>query len=280
MTRLLADDIKAIPATIKSYDRELLEKTGCSLQQIASAAAAAGTANIMPADYRVAVIPITSGLGTIAGFSEAVCSVACHLGFQAYVTAGADVSGLSEAYRGRADLAMLADDRVFVAINLKTGSVADNAEATALGYAAALKLMAGSLNDRDVLLIGAGQVGSRAAEALAEMGARLVIFDINKEAEASLVRKIREKTAIEVCGSVSLDDALKKCRVIFDASPGTSIIAGNLVNERTIVAAPGVPLGLSCDAEQVVKERLIHDPLQIGVAAMLYMVLAPGNKQD
>ncbi len=273
MTRLLADDIKAIPASIETYDRELLEKTGCSLQQIASAATAAGTVNIRPAEYRVAVIPITSGLGAIAGFSEAVCSVACHLGFQSYVTASADVSGLAEAYRGCADLAMLADDQIFVAINLKTGSVVDNAEATALGYAAALKLMAGPLKNRDVLLLGAGQVGSRAAEVLAEMGARLVIFDIYKEAETSLVKRIREKPGIDVCGNISLNDALKKCMVIFDASPGERIITGEQVNERTIVAAPGVPLGLSFEAEQVVKGKLIHDSLQIGVATMLYMAL-------
>lgn len=279
MTRLVPDDLITLPAGIEAYDRDLLEKTGANLEQIAlGAAAGAGfnLTNLHPGKYKVAVIPVTSGLGTIDGFAKAVSVVAGYLGFQVYITGAADVGGLIEAYKRDADVMMLADDQVFAAINLKSGRVVDNATATAAGYAAALNFMAGSLKGREVLLIGAGQVGSRAAEALTVLGANLIVFDQNKAAATSLVEAIITRTPSPVSLRVADDsaDALQSASIIFDASPGRGFISGKQVNEKTLVAAPGIPLGLNSDAEKKVSARLIHDPLQIGVATMLYQALA------
>ncbi len=66
-----------------------------------------------------------------------------------------------------------------------------------------------------------------------------------------------------------LEDALSKYTILFDASPAADIIKLEYVTPETLIAAPGMPLGLTKDAYSVVKEHLIHDVLEIGVATML-----------
>jgi hypothetical protein len=48
-----------------------------------------------------------------------------------------------------------------------------------------------------------------------------------------------------------------------------------LITARTYIAAPGVPLGLTAAAAVKAAPRLLHDRLQIGVAAMAVASLAP-----
>jgi pyrrolysine biosynthesis protein PylD len=274
LTRLIAEQICAIPNTIKTYDAELLSKTGSTLKELAVEAAGAGAANVNPLLVKVAVVPITAGLGTIAGFTEAIFAIAVHLGFKALITVQSDVGGLVEAYRNKADIAIMADDNCYVAINLKTGSVAENDQATARGYTKALQKMAGGLHLKEVLLIGAGPVGINAAEAIVEAGARLVVFDINREKEKCLAASIIKKYGVPVASGLELEQALAGKPLIFDASPADKIIKADLISEETLVAAPGLPLGLEPEACQKVKNRLIHDPLQIGTAVMLFKAMA------
>jgi 3-methylornithyl-N6-L-lysine dehydrogenase len=274
MTRLLADQVRTIPADMPGYDQELISKTGCSLRQIAAAAAGTVPEGICTADYRVAVIPVESGQGLIGGFSNAVEAIASYLGFRSFITSAPDVRGLVEAYSSGADLAMLADDHVFAAINLNNRKVADNDEATARGYAVALDKMAGSLKGKKVLLIGAGRVGKPAASALIELGADLLVYDLDKAAEAGLALSLEKKCPERINSGLSLEEALAGCSIIFDASPGHGFIREDFVSRKTLVAAPGIPLGLSPAALKKVSGRLIHDPLQIGTAVMLFKALA------
>ncbi len=274
MTRLISEQIRSIPEALNYYDDELKTKTGFNLKEIA--AVAAGIKDEQQLDtklYKVAVIPVTAGLGTIEGFSEAIWAIAGHLGFSAFITSSSDVSGLVEAYERKADLALLADDNKYVAINLITRHVAENDQATASGYCAALANMAGGLNGKEVLLIGAGPLGRAAARFLAKTGAELIIYDLDKKREILLAETVRTMYGVKAIEGLALGEALKRYPLIFDASPGENIIRAAMINDETMIAAPGIPLGLDSEALAVASDRLIHDPLQIGTAVMLLTAL-------
>lgn len=275
MTRLVSTDIKDIPVEIENYDLELKRKTGFSLQDIAIIASGLDELNVEPAGYRVAVIPVTVGLGPISGFSEAVSAIAGHLGFFAYVTSLPDVGGLDEAFRKETEIVMLADDYIFAAFNLQSRKVINNDEATARGYVTALNCMAGGLlGNRTVLLTGAGRLGTIAADLLAGLKTDLIIYDLDRNREKQLAERITDKYGVKAFSGLELQEALDKCDAIFDASPGDEFIKGRHIKSGTLVAAPGMPFGLDAEAYAKVAEQTIHDPLQIGVAAMLYCSLA------
>jgi pyrrolysine biosynthesis protein PylD len=64
---------------------------------------------------------------------------------------------------------------------------------------------------------------------------------------------------------------------LFDASPAGDIISEDLIRSDTVVAACGLPIGLTNGARIQIEGRLIHDPLQIGTATMLTMALKMCN---
>jgi pyrrolysine biosynthesis protein PylD len=70
-----------------------------------------------------------------------------------------------------------------------------------------------------------------------------------------------------------LEEALRRHSIFFDASPAADIIRSEHIQPQTLIAAPGIPLGCTTEAYGLVKDRLIHDPLQIGVATMLAEVV-------
>ncbi len=273
MTRLSVNDIKLVSSRIKNYDKMLFDITGASLKQIAAEAAGSGAELVCPEQYSVAVIPVTSGLGKIEGFSEAVQAVGNHLGFRTIVTSIPDVRGIAEAYHSGADIIMLADDHVFIAINVRSKRIVDNTEATAKGYVTALKFLVDGLADKEVLLIGAGRLGRKAAECLVDLGAKVAIYDVKKHLESSIAKDLSNKYNSKVLSGFTLDEALSKNNIIFDASSGGGFITGDQIAGQTYMAAPGVPLGLDRNALCKLTGRVIHDPLQIGVATMLYMSL-------
>ena len=132
MTRLITTDISDIAANIENYDRELVDRTGCSLSGIACRAAEIDEAqikNLLP-EIRVGVIPISSGEGIIGGFADAVLNILLHLGANAFVTRTTDVAGIAEAFEKKADIVMLADDERFVALHIQSRSIADNGVCT------------------------------------------------------------------------------------------------------------------------------------------------------
>jgi 3-methylornithyl-N6-L-lysine dehydrogenase len=273
MTRLVAGQISLIPETMEDYEQQLNKKTGCGLKKLAIDAAGPGAANINPAIYRVTVIPVTAGLGAIEGFTEAIRAIAVHLGFNASVTASTDVAGLVEAYQSKADLIILADDHVYAAINLKTGRVAGNDEATAKGYTTALKMMAGSLQGKEVLLIGTGSLGAEAAKALLQEGARLILHDLVRVKEAALAGSFEQDLRQRIVTGLSLQEAFSRKPLIYDASPGEAFIKAEWLDSKAIMVAPGLPLGLDAEALMKMEQGLVHDPLQIGTAVMLLRAL-------
>ena len=112
-------------------------------------------------------------------------------------------------------------------------------------------------------MVGAGTVGRSAIYRLKEYNADLAVYDIDGS---------KAEKAAEVCGAViekDLDDAFRRHRLIIDASPAKGLLKAEHITPSTLIAACGLPLILDTEAYELVKERLIHDPLQIGVATML-----------
>jgi len=275
VTRLRAGDLTGIAAGLSRYDEELRARTGRGLFGLACRAAGVPErrARRRVEGALAAVVPMDSGQGLIPGFADAVRAVLAHLGCRAYVTPEADVAGLADAYENASDLIVAADDLRFIALSTRTRRVVDNAGATGRGFVAGLELMAGGLARRQVLVLGCGQVGAAAASALLGRGAVVSLFDPSPGRAARLI----EATPGPLRGRLSLEPeipgAIRRHRLIVEATPAAGTITEELVDEHTRVAAPGVPLGVTPEAARKLDGRLLHDPLQIGVATMLMEAL-------
>lgn len=271
MTRLSSADIAGIPERLTDYERELRSRIGCGLLGLAGHTLGLAERELAERlrGVRAAVVPMDSGLGVIEGFAEAVRSIASHLGCDAFVTRRADVGGLAEAYAQGAGLLLAADDRDFVAVNLKSRRVADNSASTARGYAAALDLLCGGVRGRPVLVLGCGPVGRHALRALAARGALLAAHDPKRERVQAAKAELSGAAGAPLRVEQDLEQALLRHELIFDATPAPAFIRERHIGANTCVSAPGVPLGLDPAALRAIGARLVHDPLQIGVAVML-----------
>jgi pyrrolysine biosynthesis protein PylD len=282
MTRLQSDDISGTEPRLKAYDEELLAKTGCDLGQIACHAVALdpSAAREITPRLRVGVVPIRWGQGVIEGFCEATAGILKHLGFNSFVAGQSDIAGLAEAYERKADVVFLSDDDDFVALNTETRQHVHNADATGKGFAAGLDLMANGLADQRVLVLGCGAVGRSVASTLLSYGAKVSVYDINppnlQEFMGSLGGPDRERLTI----APDFHDALAGHSLIVDATNASEILHAQDISPQTIIAAPGMPLGLSRAALKKVSDRLLHDPLQIGVATMGMAVVKQISQKD
>jgi pyrrolysine biosynthesis protein PylD len=272
MTRLNSELISGMKETMDAYDIELVQKTGLTLRQLAARTAGISE-KVLCTDFaaeRVASIPVTSGQGVIKGFTQAVHAIIGHLGCPSFVTESCDVAGFAEGIDKGASILFLADDVRFIAINLSHKLIVDNDLATGWSYAHALDACVGGLSGQDVLLIGAGRVGKHALRALLGLGAKVGVFDIDGSKVQPLIGKYRIKREED------LSDALDRYTLLFDASPAPDIIHPEHIRPETTIAACGIPIGLSDKARSLVEERLIHDPLQLGTAAMLAIAVRCG----
>jgi pyrrolysine biosynthesis protein PylD len=271
LTRLATDDVKSISAELSEYDAELTAKTGYPLKGVACLAAGVQEEEIQNRLKKavIGVIPIASGEGVIAGFCDAVAGIVSHLGCKAFITQATDVAGLAEAFEKKADIIMLADDHQFIALHTATRQLIENAAATGKGFVAGMHLMAGDLNKRNVLVIGCGPVGRSAAAELVAKRACVSIYDINAARSIDLSEALNKTGHAKVQILKDLDLALKRHKFIIDASPATDIIQARHITPDTFISAPGVPIGLDQEARSKIGSRLLHDPLQIGVATMV-----------
>ena len=271
MTRLMTDDVKSISAQLYEYDAELAAKTGHSLRGVAGLAAGLQEADIKNRlKYaRIAVIPITVGEGVIAGFCDAVAGIVSHLGCKTFITQATDVAGLAEAFENKADIIMLADDHQFIALHAPTRQLIENATATGRGFVTGMRLMAGDLDEKNVLVIGCGPVGQCATDELVAMQANVSIYDINLERSIDLSETLKKASNAKIQIIKDLDGALEAHKFIIDASPATDIIQARHIQPDTYISAPGMPIGLNQEARFKIGNRLLHDPLQIGVATMV-----------
>jgi pyrrolysine biosynthesis protein PylD len=269
-----------ILSDLDNYEEDLKSKTGLSLTGIAARAAGLGEDDVQngPESALVGVVPVTAGRGRISGFCGCLAGILSHLRFQSFVTAYTDAAGLAEAFEKQADVIMMADDVRFVAIHTPSRQVIDNAAATAEGFVTGLSLMAGGLEGRNVLVLGCGRVGGHAAEALLMMNARVSLYDIDPDRCRTLFKMLSRTPDMRIAGSVAIfdnfDRAMAEHQYIIDTTPAEGIIRLHHLTPDTWISAPGVPCGLCPDARSKIAGRLLHDPLQIGVATMAFLALA------
>lgn len=271
MTRLKERDICNISSRLEAYDRELLSKTGHTLFGIACHACGREEISLAPrvTSFTIDVIPITSGQGIISNFSETIAAILTFLGFTARVAGKTDTSGIANAYENGADAIMMADDERFVGIHLARRRVVDNSEATGRVFAAVLDLMSRGIKDRNVLVMGCGPVGESAARTLLAYQARVALYDIRPSAAQSLKNRLSahgsgKKITIEE-NSIP---GPSKYGYVLEATPSSNTLPDQWISPDMVVAAPGVPLGISKTGCRLLKDRLVHDKLELGVAAM------------
>ena len=265
MTRLAVEDLGKCPDDLKGYDQRLKGITNLGLLELALM-----TTDMTLEQYRsrvtsltwVAVIPITMGRGIIPGFSEKVAELGCFLGLPCKVTKSRDIAGWGEAVAGGSRMVVCADDNTFLAFNLTSRRVVDNALATGEVYGAALAAAADGVADRAVGILGLGPVGQAAANWLHSQGAQLVVHDRDPNKQAGF---FSGRGGISRAASVG--EVLDQTDLVIDATNESDIIKAGQLKRRLILAAPGIPLGIDDPSSHMVD--LIHDPLQLGVAAMM-----------
>lgn len=276
MTRLKTSDIIHISSRLEAYNLDLLAKTGHTLLGIACHACDLDEKIIQRQirSFSIHVIPITAGQGTISEFSATVCAILRFIGFKAQISGQTDISGIANSFKSKADAIMMADDHKFVGINLGKGSVADNSEATGRVFASVLDLMAKGIKDREVLVLGCGPVGEAATRKLLSFGAEVGLYDI----QLSVAQSLEEKLSVYPVGNkIVIEDnikfALSNYEYILEATPSADTIPDKMICDQMVVAAPGVPLGISANGNRLLKDRLVEDKLELGVAAMAISLL-------
>lgn len=270
MTRLTTADLGNGPDGLSAYEQRLRLTTNLGLLELALKAANM-TVELFRSRARsingVAVIPISTGQGVIPGFSEKVAQVGRFLGLPCRVTSRGDVTGWGEAIVTGSEIILCADDEAFMAFNVISRRVVDNAVATGEIYAAALYAAAGGVIERLVGVLGLGPVGQAAAAWLHSQGANLLLYERDKKKQAEAL--LRKDNIKEAC---SVGEVLDQTHLVLDATNAPNLIRTKDLRRPLILSAPGMPLGIDNADSHMLK--LIHDPLQLGVAAMMVQALA------
>ena len=261
MTRLKSEWIKDIKNNLFDFEKDLFEKTGCSLKELSSLANEITIAKIdeSASNFKVAVIPITAGQGITPFFSESVAAIINHLGFDTFITEKKDIDGIYEAYKEEATCIFLADDNRFIGINTKNSLYVDNVKATAKGYVTLMEQACGGLYGKEILILGYGKLGRKIFSLLEEKGAISIIYDKDTLVLAGLDKRII-LTNTEQIGDYPL---------IFDATDEGYWMEEEMIYNSTFIASPGRPLSMGEELFGRYKDRIIHDLLQIGVAVMI-----------
>ncbi|MDR1617009.1 MAG: 3-methylornithyl-N6-L-lysine dehydrogenase PylD [Syntrophomonadaceae bacterium] len=259
MSRLHENDIIGIAGQLPQYDAALKKSLGYTLEEIARKAVGCREHN---PGFRTAVIPITGGMGLIGGFSRTVSHILNHCRARAFVTDEPDVAGLQEAYKKGAEIIFLADDFICSAFSTHSCVFSDNGYATGVGFAAALEIMAGKAPPAEVLILGAGPVGSAAAAYLSQAGFDVIIHDTDEEKTRCAANKI---AGVKAAGNIG---DLKNYPYIVDATTASGFINPEDVTAATKIAAPGMPLGVTEEALAIA--CVFHNPLELGIMAMYF----------
>jgi 3-methylornithyl-N6-L-lysine dehydrogenase len=269
VTRLTEEDVRSLTADLLAFETGLQEVTGLTLRGLAERVVAddARLRDAQPGVVRfdalpVGAVPVTTGEGVIPGFCECLVVILRHLGCQAEATSLPDVRGLQQAADRGDGVVFIADDRRFIALNIRTGACVDDDPATADGYVTALAAAADGLEGREVLLLGLGPVGRFAGKRLAAMSARLLVT----EPDPSRVDLARaEGLDFE---RADLSAGLARCDLLFDATPAADLVDVRHLRDGLIAAVPGVPSAFTPAAQVALGARHIHEPLAVGVAVM------------
>lgn len=258
MTRLAKGDMESMDKNLNHLDQALQAATGKSLLEIG--AFAMGKEPVLKS-MKIAVVPITAGLGIIEGFCEKVKEILVYFGADAFATDKTDIAGIQEAFYKSAEAVFMADDQTFSAFHFKKKIFSDNGIATGRGFAAALYLAADQAEEMEVLVLGAGPVGQAAIEFLLEKKVRIILGEADQDKASACQEKYPKLT-------VAADWSAEVYKYIIEATPISQLIKTKNVTNQTIIAAPGVPFGVEPAAVSKA-DRVIHNLLELGVATML-----------
>lgn len=265
MTRLVESDIEAVVDRIMQLDHYTKKYTGKGLFEIACEAADLTQAEAdQRKEIKMALVPITMGEGIIPGFSETLKGILQFLEVPAYVTRQMNVDGIYDAYCN-AQGQMYADDDRFIAIHNRTGKVSDNGSATGRGFAYMLYEAAGGVKGKKTVVLGLGPVGLAAAVTLHHLGADLYVYDCNEEKYKNLPEYMK----------VDREALVHKYDCILEATTAPNTVTMQMLNEHTVVAAPGMPLGTTSEVTEYLSAhgRLFHNVLELGTMVMMMDIL-------
>ena len=278
MTRLTHQDISQIPPRLAAHDTQLRAATGKGLLGIACHAWDLDEAPAQKALEKLTtqVIPVTAGQGIITDFSATVVGILTFLGLPTRMAPEPDVQGLARTFESQAQALFMADDYQFMGVHLPTRTVADNTQNTGKVYAAALDLAANTIAGKTALVMGCGPVGAAAALELARRGAKLLLHDIDPA--RALAVKLSLPKASEIALAPDLEPALELAPYILEATPEAQTLPAKFLTPAHVLAAPGVPLAIDEKGQEILGPRLIHDKLELGVAAMAVELIKPALK--
>ncbi|MDD1776252.1 MAG: 3-methylornithyl-N6-L-lysine dehydrogenase PylD [Candidatus Methanomethylicus sp.] len=266
MTRLTPADIEDVPKIIIQHDLEIKKHVGVDIVGIAKLSAGyEGDLGKAFRSSKAKAVSITSGKGVISGFAQTVSHILNHIGIKTDVAGKPDMGGFAEALRDRCNIVFAADDEFYCGFNFRTSKYSYNFIATGRIYSAVLEIKCGGLKGNDVAVIGAGRVGSAAVEYLCNKGAKAYVYDpIIQKVE---LLKTQFGPSVMRCNSVQ--DCLAKANMVILAAPGRNFISAKYFGDDTVFSAPAIPLGFTKAAfKKIAPENLIHDPLELGTAAM------------
>jgi pyrrolysine biosynthesis protein PylD len=103
---------------------------------------------------------------------------------------------------------------------------------------------------------------------LADYGALISVYDIEPSRSHQLASDLGRLLNLKIEIEMDLIQALSKHSILVEATNSADTIQAKDLAATTYIAAPGMPLGLNRAAKKKVFSRLLHDPLQTGVATM------------
>ena len=287
MTRLTYEELREIAPGREAYDSRLAHLTGLDLVSLAGYALGLHSPRQYLQGKRIAVVPITSGQGRIAGFAESLCAIAGHMGCQGTLMPP-DEQGFALAAEGGHDIVLWSDDDLFYAKNLHSGCLSENGVATGFGFAAALTAMLyhtkdlpllatwdktqknSSVFNSSLLVLGCGPVGEAGASWLVRQGYGVTLCDISPQKAQAVASVLKKNTDVPVQCVTSGQLALLSLEFIglLDAAPTDTVHPDQQLKPDVCIAAPCVP----CTWDH--REHLWHDPLQTGTAVMILAAAA------
>lgn len=259
MALLTPEDLNNINRQLKEADAAVHRVTGFDIKGICKALYGTSSCH-----EKVGIVPITSGNGIIGNFSASLNEITKYFGFESFVTDMPDVSGYYEAVQKGADIILMADDRTFLAHNLKNGKIANNQPCTGVIYAE-IASRCQKTDSKDVLVIGLGKVGFPGAAHFVQKGFKVYGYD----ADRALLEK-----AVSNLRIIPLDPTSpRKFSIIFEATPCADTVPEVVLSDNCVISTPGIPCAISDELRKKYNVELIMEPLGIGTASMLYSVL-------
>lgn len=260
MALLTPEDLANMTDALVENDRLITELTGNSLDGLCRQVY--GT---VPNNEKIAIIPITAGNGIIGSFSESLLFTVQHFGMNGFITENTDVAGWYEAVTKGADIILMADDLAYIAHNLTNGKIAHNQICTGRIYAEILCHSKEYEEDKDVLVLGLGKVGTPAVETFLNEKLNVYVFDVDSN-------RVNEIVSRYPVSKYDNEKEPKSFFKIFEATPCPDTICEDVLKQNSIVSTPGIPLGISDELIEKYNVRVVQEPLGIGTLSMLYAV--------